>query len=99
MAPVIHASELLEICCFVKQFHRCCAVLSFNQRSAFVRSYFEGEKTPETASMRTGTKVHRMIEMGLIPAKSLGSVIYVGKKEKEKEIIVGRTELIASLDT
>lgn len=41
----------------------------FNQRSAFVRSYFEGEKTPETASMRTGTKVHRMIEMGLIPAK------------------------------
>jgi hypothetical protein len=45
----------------------------FNQRSAFVRSYFEGEKTPETASMRTGTKVHRMIEMGLIPAKCVYS--------------------------
>lgn len=40
-----------------------------NQRSAFVKSYFEGEKTPETAAMRTGTKIHRMIEMGLIPAK------------------------------
>ena len=40
-----------------------------NSRSNFVRSYFEGEKSPETSAMKAGTKIHRLIEAGLIPAK------------------------------
>lgn len=43
------------------QFHR--------QRSAFVKSYFEGEKGPETGAMRTGKQIHKLIEAGIIPAK------------------------------
>jgi len=38
------------------------------QRSAFIRSYFKGEKTPETAAMRDGKKVHALIEGGLLDA-------------------------------
>lgn len=41
------------------------------QKSAFVRTYFEGEKGPETASMAAGTRVHRLIEAGLVPAKNV----------------------------
>lgn len=38
------------------------------QRSAFIRSYFKGEKTPETAAMTAGKKIHALIESGLLPA-------------------------------
>lgn len=38
------------------------------QRSAFVRSYFKGEKTPETQAMKAGTKIHGLIEAGFLPA-------------------------------
>lgn len=40
-----------------------------NQRSLFVRSYFKGEKTPETAPMRAGKQIHALIEAGLLDAK------------------------------
>lgn len=36
--------------------------------SAFVRSYFKGEKTPDTASMLAGTKIHGLIEAGFLEA-------------------------------
>lgn len=42
-----------------------------NSRSMFIRSYFMGEKTPETSSMKGGTMVHKLIEMGLYPAKKV----------------------------
>jgi hypothetical protein len=42
-----------------------------HQRSAFIRSYFEGERTPETAAMRGGTAIHRLIEGGMFPAKHI----------------------------
>lgn len=35
-------------------------------RAAFIRSYFEGEKTAETTAMRFGTQVHALIEAGLL---------------------------------
>lgn len=38
-----------------------------NQRSLFIRSYFKGEKTPETTAMRDGTKIHGLIEGGFLP--------------------------------
>ena len=38
----------------------------FNQRSMFVRSYFLKEKTPETAAMKAGKKIHALIEAGLL---------------------------------
>lgn len=38
-------------------------------RSSFVKSYFEGERTPETAAMKGGTMIHRLIEAGLLEAK------------------------------
>lgn len=34
------------------------------QRSLFVRSYFKGEKSPETSAMKAGTKIHGLIEAG-----------------------------------
>ena len=37
-----------------------------NQRSQFIRSYFAGEKTPETAAMQAGKKFHKLIEGGFI---------------------------------
>lgn len=40
-----------------------------HQRSSFVKSYFQGEKTPETAAMKAGTQSHRLIEAGLLPVK------------------------------
>lgn len=40
-----------------------------NNRSTFVRSYFIGIKSPETSAMKGGTMVHKLIEMGLYPAK------------------------------
>ncbi len=43
-------------------------------RSAFIKTYFEGEKGPETAAMNAGTKVHKLIEAGLIKAKCVYDV-------------------------
>lgn len=52
-----------------------------NSRSMFIRSYFMGEKTPETSSMRGGTMVHKLIEMGLYPAKKVF-------ERNEKELVI-----------
>lgn len=49
-----------------------------NARSQFVRSYFLGEKSPETSSMKGGKQIHALIEAGLLPAKH----VYVNN-EKE----------------
>jgi len=38
-----------------------------NSRSGFIRSYFKGEKTPETWAMKAGTKIHGLIEAGFLP--------------------------------
>ena len=40
-----------------------------NSRSQFIRSYFSGVKTPETASMKTGKQIHALIEGGMLDAK------------------------------
>ena len=40
-----------------------------NSRSNFIRSYFVGEKTPETASMKAGKQSHALIEGGFLEAK------------------------------
>jgi hypothetical protein len=42
-----------------------------HNRSYFVRSYFEGEKSPETAAMAGGKKIHMLIEAGLIQAQNV----------------------------
>jgi len=39
------------------------------QKPLFVRSYFKGEKTPETSAMKGGTKIHALIEGGFLEAK------------------------------
>lgn len=36
------------------------------QRSAFIKTYFEGEKGPETIQMTFGTQVHALIEHGML---------------------------------
>ena len=36
------------------------------QRTAFIKTYFEGEKGPETARMKFGTQVHALIEHGIL---------------------------------
>lgn len=41
----------------------------FNQRSSFIKSYFAGERGPETKAMQTGTQIHALIEAGIIAAK------------------------------
>ncbi len=38
-------------------------------RAAFIQSYFEGKKGPETAAMKFGTQVHALIEHGLLKVK------------------------------
>lgn len=38
----------------------------FNGRGTFVRSYFMGVKSPESAAMKSGTKIHGLIEAGLL---------------------------------
>lgn len=40
-----------------------------NGRGQFVRSYFAGEKGPETKAMTAGTEIHALIEAGIIKAK------------------------------
>lgn len=37
-------------------------------RSSFIKSYFKGEKGPETKAMAFGTKVHALIEGGMLKA-------------------------------
>lgn len=37
-----------------------------NQRSQFIKTYFKGEKLPETKAMQAGTNIHALIEMGII---------------------------------
>lgn len=39
------------------------------QRSSFIKSYFEGQKGPETAAMTFGTQVHALIEHGMLNAQ------------------------------
>lgn len=41
----------------------------FGAKSSFIKYYFKVEKMFETESMRTGTKVHRLIEAGLLKVK------------------------------
>lgn len=61
-----------------------------NSRSAFIKSYFEGNRSPETGAMKTGTKVHKLIEAGLIKVKCSYDVheeklvSYVGKDNQFK---------------
>lgn len=38
-------------------------------RAAFIQSYFEGKKGPETPAMKFGTQVHALIEHGLLKVK------------------------------
>lgn len=40
-----------------------------NQRSAFVKSYFQQERGPETKAMQAGTEIHALIEAGIIKAQ------------------------------
>lgn len=41
----------------------------YTARSMFVRSYFIGEKTPETSAMKAGKKIHALIEGGMLEVK------------------------------
>lgn len=58
-----------------------------NSRGAFVKSYFAGERGPETKSMQTGTEIHALIEAGIIKAKHV-----YGNDEKDVsvELALGR---------
>lgn len=38
-------------------------------KSGFINSYFKGIKSPETGAMRTGTKIHGLIEAGFLKAQ------------------------------
>lgn len=40
-----------------------------NQRSAFIKSYFKGEKTSETTAMKAGKMLHKLIEMDMLPVE------------------------------
>lgn len=40
-----------------------------NNRGLFIRSYFIGEKSPETAAMKAGRMIHALIEGGLLEVK------------------------------
>ncbi len=46
----------------------------FNGRGNFIKSYFEGIKSPETAAMTAGKKVHALIEGGMIAAQKVYDV-------------------------
>jgi hypothetical protein len=50
-------------------------------RSSFIKSYFENEKTPETSAMKAGTKVHALIEAGVIQTK-------IALDIQEQEIVI-----------
>lgn len=44
------------------------------QRSAFVGTYFENKEKVDTGAMKSGRKIHKLIEAGLIPAKCVYDV-------------------------
>ena len=57
-----------------------------NQRSFFIRSYFQGEKSPETGAMKAGRRFHSLIEGGFLP------VTYVfGEREKGIHVVLDIT--------
>ncbi len=43
----------------------------FDQKSAFIKIYFEGIKTPETSAMKGGKKIHALIEAGIIKSNNV----------------------------
>ncbi len=56
-----------------------------NQRSQFIKTYFKGEKLPETKAMQAGTNIHALIEMGIItPVNEFAF--------QEKELVFPTTE-------
>jgi len=55
-------------------------------RAQFARTYFQGERAPETSAMRAGTMVHRLIEAGAIKPQHLYPVL---EEELSFEIIDG----------
>lgn len=55
-----------------------------NNRPSFVKSYFRGEKTPETAAMIAGKKVHALIEAGAFEVKKSYEV-----NEEKVEMYIG----------
>lgn len=61
-----------------------------NNRSTFVRSYFMGIKSPETSAMKFGTTLHKLIEMGMYPAKTVFS-------RNEHELVVDLKDGILAL--
>ena len=65
-----------------------------NSRSQFIRSYFAGVKTPETASMRTGKQIHALIEGGLLEAKNKFS-----QNEETLECLAGEYKVVGIPDS
>lgn len=59
----------------------------FRQRSAFVKTYFEKAEKVETAAMKTGKQIHKLIEAGLINAKRV-----FDRNEEEIKVKVPGTE-------
>jgi hypothetical protein len=59
----------------------------FNSRSAFVKSYFEGDRSPTTKAMEAGTQIHALVEAGIIKAKHIYDV---GEEEISITIAEGR---------
>lgn len=60
-------------------------------RSQFVRSYFIGLKTPETAAMKAGKKIHALIEGGMLTVKHW----YEHREGELKFPIPGREDVLA----
>lgn len=56
-----------------------------NSRSNFIKSYFEGIRTPDTPAMIAGKKVHTLIEAGIVPAKKVYDLHEVKIEIKIKE--------------
>lgn len=52
-------------------------------RGQFVRSYFAGEKGPETKAMTAGTEIHALVEAGIIKAQH---VYFNAEKELKVEV-------------
>lgn len=65
-----------------------------NSRSSFVKSYFKGEKTPETASMKAGKTIHALIEARLLNAKCK----YL-HNEKTLEAMIGEYKVLGIPDS
>jgi hypothetical protein len=52
-----------------------------NSKSGFIKSYFKGERTPETQAMKAGTKIHALIEAGFLESTNKFAV-------SERDLIV-----------